>query len=443
MEAEIEDSFYSNIKIENNKCFFATSAGFDKNQWTDLSKLSEKNSSLYNGDSSIKAYTINSMPTIAELTRIEVTTPPQKTAYVEGENFNSFGMVITAYYSDNTSKVINDFTISDGSNLKVNQTSVTISYQGKTTTQAITVTAKVTPTPTTTPKPTGVPTSTPTPEPTATPTITTTPQPTATITVPPVTPSPSPTATLTPNPTVTVTPSPKPTDTPVPTTTVRPSPTPTVSPSATPSVTPSITPTPGPTQTPDNEKPTNSNLKNLVARVTSVKKYTFKNNADENYSLIDIDINVNTAKGNDSLSYYYYLTTEPNASKIKVYTAIKNITINDNKIHFTLNTKEIPNYDEIVNDNILYLFIEEIAKKGGNQSTAESDVIRLDITTNVEEYVDGVKKRPNGSSNDDTQADKPIPQTGLTPVIIITIIAVVVASAIIYARYKFIDKNMK
>jgi len=416
MEAEIADTFYSNIKMENSKCFIATSTGFDKNQWIDLSKLSSINSSLYNGDSSVKAYTINSMPVIAELMKIEVTKEPNKTAYIEGENFNNAGMVVTAYYSDNTSKVITDYSISNGSNLKLNQNTVTISYQGKTTTQSITVTAKATSTPT--PSPTVIPTVTPTVTPTKTPT----PSPTTT-----VTPSPSPTATAT--------------DTPKPTTTVSPTPTITVSPTTTPSITPSTTPTP--TQTPEDNNPKNSNLKNCTARVTSVKKYTFKNNSNTNYSLIDIDVNISSVKGNDSLSYYYYLTTDPNGTGIKIFTEIKDITISDNKIHFTLNTKEIPNYADIVNDNSLYLFIEEIAKKGGNQSTVTSDGIRLDITSNIEEYVDGVKQRPNGSGNDNTQADKPIPNTGLNPVMIISTIAVLIIGAIIFIRYKTIDKDMK
>ncbi|MCD8158635.1 MAG: bacterial Ig-like domain-containing protein [Clostridiales bacterium] len=37
-----------------------------------------------------------------EITKIEVTTPPTKTEYVQGEVFNASGMVVTATYSDNT-----------------------------------------------------------------------------------------------------------------------------------------------------------------------------------------------------------------------------------------------------------------------------------------------------------------------------------------------------
>lgn len=418
MEAEIPDTFYSQIKIESGKCFTATEDGFNRNQWIDLSNLTAQSEKLYNGDSSIKAYTVNSLPVLVELTEIRVTEPPHKTTYIEGENFNSDGMVVTAYYSDNTNKVITDYSISDGSNLEAHQNSVTITYQGKTTTQAITVDHKTTPTVT--------PTITPTPVPT----VTTTPEPT--ITVPPVSPTPSPTVTITPKPTIT--------STPIPTTTVTPEPTPSNSPTPTPSATPTITPTEKP-----EDKPTNSYLKNLTAKVTGVKKYTFKNNADANYSLITIDVHVpNLATKNDSLNYYYYLTTNPNGTGIKLFTPIKDIALDNTGLHFTLNTKEIPNYDEIVNDNTLYLFVEEIAKKGGNQSTAVSDAIKLDITSNVEEYEDGVKKNPAESGKEDnTQADKPIPQTGLTPVIIISIIAVVVAGLIIFAKYKLIDKDMK
>lgn len=79
------------------------------------------------------------------LQSITVTTPPNTTVYKTGDTFNKTGMVITASYSDGSIEVVSNYTITDGSNLSLGKTSVTISYtEGtvtKTTTQAITVNA--------------------------------------------------------------------------------------------------------------------------------------------------------------------------------------------------------------------------------------------------------------------------------------------------------------
>lgn len=77
---------------------------------------------------------------------IAVTTPPNKTSYFEGDNFDKTGMKVTATYSDKTTKEITDYIITDETNLTVGKTTVTISYTEDnitvTTTQSITVTAK-------------------------------------------------------------------------------------------------------------------------------------------------------------------------------------------------------------------------------------------------------------------------------------------------------------
>lgn len=74
-----------------------------------------------------------------DLVSIAVTTPPTKTEYVEGDNFDATGMVVTATYSNETTKPVTDYTVSPSENLATTDTSVTISYGGKTATQAITV----------------------------------------------------------------------------------------------------------------------------------------------------------------------------------------------------------------------------------------------------------------------------------------------------------------
>ena len=83
---------------------------------------------------------------VRTLDHIAVTTPPSKTAYKYGETFQPAGMVVTAHYTDETSRTVTGYTYSPTGALAMNNTTITISYtEGsvtKQTTQAITV-AKV------------------------------------------------------------------------------------------------------------------------------------------------------------------------------------------------------------------------------------------------------------------------------------------------------------
>ena len=63
-----------------------------------------------------------------KLSTIEVATQPTNKTYTEGDNFNAAGMVVKANYTDGTSKTITNYTIINGTSLKANQTSITITY---------------------------------------------------------------------------------------------------------------------------------------------------------------------------------------------------------------------------------------------------------------------------------------------------------------------------
>jgi len=85
-----------------------------------------------------------------QLNSIKIRTEPTKTTYIEGENFDKTGMVVTAIYNDDTKSSIvssnDNLKVENGENLTIGQASVTISYTyngvTKTTSQGITVTAK-------------------------------------------------------------------------------------------------------------------------------------------------------------------------------------------------------------------------------------------------------------------------------------------------------------
>ena len=79
------------------------------------------------------------------LSSIAVTTAPAKVTYTAGEYFNTSGMVVTATYSDSSTKAVTSYTFAPTEALTTGDTSITISYtEGgvtKTATQAITVNA--------------------------------------------------------------------------------------------------------------------------------------------------------------------------------------------------------------------------------------------------------------------------------------------------------------
>ena len=80
------------------------------------------------------------------LNSIEVTTAPTKTEYIVGETFDPAGMVVTAYYEDNNGNTREEsldntaLTFEPAGALAVTDTEVTITFNEKTATQAITVT---------------------------------------------------------------------------------------------------------------------------------------------------------------------------------------------------------------------------------------------------------------------------------------------------------------
>lgn len=77
----------------------------------------------------------------AELVSIEITTPATKVEYVEGETFDTTGMVVTANYSNGSTKVVTDYTFAPNGALATTDTKITVTYEEKTAEQTITVTA--------------------------------------------------------------------------------------------------------------------------------------------------------------------------------------------------------------------------------------------------------------------------------------------------------------
>lgn len=153
----------TNLKLSFSNCSGdKTSVTMSKGSWTSysvaLSSISGNIKITFEGNSSsnsrfllddvVVTYTTSGGggPTLSS---IAVETAPTKITYSEGQMFNPAGLVITRYYDNSTSDTYaydgheSDFTFSPSTStaLTTSDASVTITYGGKSTTQAITVTS--------------------------------------------------------------------------------------------------------------------------------------------------------------------------------------------------------------------------------------------------------------------------------------------------------------
>lgn len=90
----------------------------------------EKNPSTQPGVDMRVFHELEVLKVVKKVVRIEITTPPTKTEYKAGEDFDPAGMVVTAVYDDNSKADLTakDYTIFHGDKLTKGQTDVTIQY---------------------------------------------------------------------------------------------------------------------------------------------------------------------------------------------------------------------------------------------------------------------------------------------------------------------------
>ncbi len=91
-------------------------------------------------DSVNSTLTINAYVPTATLTSIAVTKQPTKTTYFKGEAFDATGLEVTATYSDDSTEVVENYTLSGNSTAATGTITVTVTYDGETATFTITVT---------------------------------------------------------------------------------------------------------------------------------------------------------------------------------------------------------------------------------------------------------------------------------------------------------------
>ena len=363
LETEMPNTILDYVKVENQKTFVSYDEFFEKNEWLDCGEFSTTiGSSLPNGDLTIKAFTIGEVAETDLLSSIEITTPPTKTKYEAGDDFDKTGMVVTAKYSDGKTEVVTDYTIKDGTELEEGQTDVTIEYKGKTVKQSITVTAGDTPT---------------------------------------------------------------------------------------------------------TVEAKNSDFSDAVSNVKSVKRYTYTDKNKKEYSIINLtieDVTRYTSK-NDSYEYYYYVSSSSAENNIKNWVKITEKQTKDDELTFSIDTRNLSNYAEVLKSNNLYLYIKEVAKKEDSSKIVITNSILVETEKNVTVYVDDKEKTTDDDKNtnnantnntntntnqntntntnpntnkDDTTANTILPAAG-TMSLIATMIVITIFGLIVYSRYRNMD----
>lgn len=358
------------------------------------------------------------------LIEISVTKAPNKTKYVVGQNFDKTGMIVVGKYQDETTQEIVDYTIEDGINLAQGQTSVTIKYDEKTTSQEITVEEK------------------------SITQITISKMPSKTqyiqnkeelelaggiikveyndgtnekieLTDEQVKVSGFDNSKIGKN-MITVTYQQKNTSFEV--------------------------------EIIEEETAKNSNFDKASCMVNSAKYYTFTDKNSKEYLLINVTINdIVKDRDNDNYEYYYYLSSNTSDSNIENWVKIDGKQIENGKITFEINTQDVKNYEELANVNNLYLYIREVAIKGGNQTVVVSKAMEVDSEGKIETYLDNVKINNNNSNtnNDNKKDDKDnttisgdLPKTGVRNILgVVLVIAII--GGIAYIRYKYLSKYVK
>lgn len=245
---------------------------------------------------------------------------------------------------------------------------------------------------------------------------------------------------------------------------VVPSPSPTPSPSPSPSPSPTPTPSSSPSPVPEEKEPINSNFEDTFVNATDAKFYFSSTNEQDTKIYMKVKIsNIKLGDEEDTYTYYYYISSAKNENNIpdekwvKIEEKPQKESDDTYSISFTLDKDIIKNYNDITENDKIYMYIREDAQINGK--TVQKVVSEELVTTQVDPiiYLDGKKigtlketlekieieignnngQSGNNSQNgvDNTTATGKLPQTGekFTVIIAITILL----AGIAFSYFKF------
>lgn len=210
----------------------------------------------------------------------------------------------------------------------------------------------------------------------------------------------------------------------------------------------------------EEETAKNSNFDNISCNVEKTQAYYFTNDSSKDYTLISVKINkINRNLTNDKIEYYYYLSQNKNEKNINDWVKINEEQNSKDSLQFTIDSRKISNYNDLANKNTLYLYIKEVAVKGGNQSIKISNAMKLETDIKLEMFLDNVKKDNSNSSTagnnnqnsnnnnlkneNKTSIPDKLPKTGIKDIIIFIILVISAIGIIVFIRYKNLSKYIK
>lgn len=429
-----------NVEVNSNESFYTTTEGFRVGQWIDLNTYESE--AVLHGNVSIKAFTEEEKEE-PELTKIEITTPPNKLIYTEGEDFDDAGMVVLATYSDLSTKEIMNYNIENGDNLYYGQESITISYTEDGITKKVVQNITV--------NPIVVEKEIRSIEVLTLPTKTTYMENEEELNleggVVRITYTDDSIQDLKMN-------------------------------SKSFIITgfnskvigkQNITieyegfTTTFEIEILEGARPILSNLEEMKTSLTDASIYLYYDMDEENY--VDMSFKIDNIKDRDAdtdYTYYYYLSESDSEENIENWTKLKNISITENEdgtytMTFKISTKDMINYEELSekNPDELYIYLKEIAKVNDESleqiksNLINADNVKLSFYKDnvyVEDIIDDnnpIVPPDNDESGensiDNTVAPNPIPQTGIISIGIVVII-IAIFSIYFYIKHKNIDK---
>ena len=196
--------------------------------------------------------------------------------------------------------------------------------------------------------------------------------------------------------------------------------------------------------------PENTDFTNAKGNVRKIKHYTFTDISEPEYMLIEIIIDgISRSTKNDKFEYYYYLSANKDEKNIENWIEIKENQLSNSELEFEINTNEISNFKELSDADTLYLYINEVAILGGNQTSKVSKAMELNNNVTIEKYIDNAKVSESNSNQiidnnlqDDTIAPGKLPFAGLKGILIIVCV-VLILGIVIFIRYKNISQYIK
>ena len=155
-----------------------------------------------------------------------------------------------------------------------------------------------------------------------------------------------------------------------------------------------------------------------------------------------------------------YLSQNIDETDIIDWVKIDKVQNDKTKLTFSINLADFKNVDEFANPNDLYLYIKEVAKKGGNQSTATALILKnttpgstkvlvyeedkLISTKTVDEIYKGLgAQEKDVKAADGTTATGKLPQTGAKIGAAVVLGFIVLYGVHSFIEYKKINSKLK